>query len=307
MKKSNKINQKNTKLKTSLPKGLFLPKVGIILILPIVLIRCFTGYYPLLYNFYYSFTNYSMVNIKYHFDIGNYLRFLNDSNLRATIIFTLIYTISYTALVLIISLLLANFLNQKFFGRNIIRTVVFLPWAVAPVVTGIVARSSFNPYFGFISDLFKRIFNLEYAWLAISWSARTMVILWATWRDVGFWAVIFLAALQLIPNEVIEASRIDGASAFQLFFKIKLPMIRTQVLTMVLFSVLWSFLAFDLVHVLTNGGPGYSTSIFSETIFKTFVNGMFSFASAQVVILFLFSIVLLSFGLIFITKKRDEY
>lgn len=306
MRNSNKTTSNNLGLLKKIPKGLFLPKVGVVLILPILLIRLFTGYYPLLYNFYYSFTNYSMVNIKYIFTIDNYLRFFNDSSLKATITFTLIYTISYTAIVLIVSLSLANFLNLKFTGRNIIRTIIFLPWAVSPVVTGFVARSSFDSNFGYFYDFFKRIFHIDLVWLGVTWSARTAVIVWASWRDIGFWSVIFLVSLQLIPEETIEASIIDGANAFQLFFKVKLPMIKTQVMTMVLFSVLWSFLAFDIVHVLTGGGPGYSTSIFSETILKGFVNGMFSFASTQVIILFLFSIILLSFGLIYITKKREE-
>jgi ABC-type sugar transport system permease subunit len=302
----NQFRKKSIVKVTNVTKGLFLPKVGIFLIIPLLLIRLFTGYYPLLYNLYYSFTDYSLVIAKYKFSLENYARFFTDSNLKATIIFTIIYAFSYTFLVLIGSLLLANFLNLKFFGRNIIRTIIFLPWAIAPVVTGIVARSSFNNLFGFIPDLFKKLFSIDYPWLAHTWSARTGVILWASWRDVGFWAVIFLAALQLIPDDVLEASKIDGANAFQLFFKVKLPMIKTQVFTMLLFSVLWSFLAFDIVHVLTNGGPGYSTAIFSETIFKTFIWGNFGYASSQVIVLFLFSIILLSFGLYYINKKREE-
>ena len=94
MKNSSKLIKNSSRLKPNLPKGLFSAKVGIFLILPILLIRLFTGYYPLINNLYYSFTNYSIVNLKYKFSFISYLRFFSDTNLKATIIFTLLYTIS---------------------------------------------------------------------------------------------------------------------------------------------------------------------------------------------------------------------
>lgn len=262
-----------------------------LLILPALLIRAFTTLYPVavtLYNSLFDINGFKG-GIPVFVGFGNFVRAFTDPKLITSISFTLIFTVFSMIGHLVFGMILALVLNYKFRGQQVLRTIVLIPWAMPMVVAGIAARWAFNDQFGLINDLIRRVFpNFHYDWLVTTNSARAAVILVDMWKDIPFFAILILAALQFIPGEIYEAAKIDGAGAFRTFFSITLPNIAKTLLAQSIFFILWRITSFDLVYAMTSGGPGDSTTLLSYRIMlEAFNNLNPGYASAISVILFI--------------------
>ncbi len=262
-----------------------------LLILPAILIRAFTTLYPVgvtLYNSLFDINGFKG-GIPIFVGLGNFIRAFTDPKLITSISFTLIFTFFSILGHIVIGTILALVLNYKFRGQQILRTIVLIPWAMPMVVAGIAARWAFNDQFGLINDLIRRFFpTFHFDWLVSIGPARVAVILVDMWKDIPFFAILVLAALQFIPREIYEAAKIDGSSAFRTFFSITLPNIAKTLLAQSIFFILWRITSFDLVYAMTSGGPGDSTTLLSYRIMlEAFNNLNPGYASAISVILFI--------------------
>ena len=270
--------------------------VAWILVFPVLLVRGFTTIYPIIMTFINSTYDMSLLKGSDFQFVGfsNYVRIFSDPKLVTSIQFTAIFTIVSMAFHLVLGIILALMLNMKFKGKKFLRTIVLIPWAMPMVVAGLAARWAFNDTYGLINDLIRR-FNESFQcdWLVQSGMARGAVIAVDLWKDLPFFAILVLAALQFISGDIYEAAKIDGAGPVRAFFSITLPNIMKTVLSLSIFFTMWRLTSFDVVYAMTSGGPGDSTTLVAYRIMQeAFTNLNLGYASAIAVCLFLVMAVL---------------
>lgn len=270
--------------------------VAWILVFPVLLVRGFTTIYPIIMTFINSTYDMSLLKGSDFQFVGfsNYVRIFSDPKLVTSIQFTAIFTIVSMAFHLVLGIILALMLNMKFKGKKFLRTIVLIPWAMPMVVAGLAARWAFNDTYGLINDLIRR-FNESFHcdWLVQSGTARGAVIAVDLWKDLPFFAILVLAALQFISGDIYEAAKIDGAGPARAFFSITLPNIMKTVLSLSIFFTMWRLTSFDVVYAMTSGGPGDSTTLVAYRIMQeAFTNLNLGYASAIAVCLFLVMAVL---------------
>jgi multiple sugar transport system permease protein len=217
----------------------------------------------------------------------------NDFGVRGAIEFTIIYVVASTALDLIFGMAIALLLNAAIRGRGFLRTINLIPWVIPTIVAAYTFRWLLDDQFGLIPYWIHELTGVRVVVFISSWGARLAVILVQVWKEAPFMAIIFLAGLQGLSQDIFEAAKVDGATAWQRFWRITVPLILPLAITMGLFRVVWSLANFDLVYGLTFGGPGVATSVLALRIFQEgilFFN--FGFASAiSVVLLILVGII----------------
>lgn len=270
--------------------------VAWILVFPVLLVRGFTTIYPIIMTFINSTYDMSLLKGSDFQFVGfsNYVRIFSDPKLVTSIQFTAIFTIVSMAFHLVLGIILALMLNMKFKGKKFLRTIVLIPWAMPMVVAGLAARWAFNDTYGLINDLIRR-FNESFHcdWLVQSGTARGAVIAVDLWKDLPFFAILVLAALQFVSGDIYEAAKIDGAGPVRAFFSITLPNIMKTVLSLSIFFTMWRLTSFDVVYAMTSGGPGDSTTLVAYRIMQeAFTNLNLGYASAIAVCLFLVMAVL---------------
>ena len=245
--------------------------VAWILVFPVLLVRGFTTIYPIIMTFINSTYDMSLLKGSDFQFVGfsNYVRIFSDPKLVTSIQFTAIFTIVSMAFHLVLGIILALMLNMKFKGKKFLRTIVLIPWAMPMVVAGLAARWAFNDTYGLINDLIRR-FNESFHcdWLVQSGMARGAVIAVDLWKDLPFFAILVLAALQFISGDIYEAAKIDGAGPVRAFFSITLPNIMKTVLSLSIFFTMWRLTSFDVVYAMTSGGPGDSTTLVAYRIMQ---------------------------------------
>lgn len=271
-----------------------------ILVLPALIVRAATMLYPLLVTFYYSFLDYRMTRrVKRWGGLKNYQKLLRDPAIAATLDFTLQFTLFSMIFIVILGVLTALLLNVKFKGKSFLRSITLIPWAMPTIVIGIAMCWGFNDTYGFVNDLISRLSGtlFHYGWLSKSGSARFAVVLVDVWKNVPFFAIMVLAGLQNIPDELYEAAHVDGAGAFRCFFRITLPGLGKTLGTMGLFFTLWRISSFDLVYAMTSGGPGSATSLISYKLMLESVKTLnYGYASAIAVMLFVMMVAVACLG-----------
>lgn len=276
-----------TIMKNNKRKHLLIPWL---MILPALLIRGFTSFYPVIISFRNSLYDMTLLNRgKEEFiGFGNFTKMLSDTSLKESIGFTIEFTVISMAFHLILGIGLALLLNAKFRGRKTLRVLSLLPWAMPTIVAGQLARFAFNNTYGFINDLIRRIIpSFNYDWLVSANSARAAVIITDLWKDVPYFAILVLSALQFVDKDLYEAGKLDGTNTFQAFWHITLPGILKTVLSLTIFFTLWRMTNFDIVYAMTGGGPGNSTSLIAYRIFTAAFSSLnLGYASAIGVVLF---------------------
>lgn len=203
---------------------------------------------------------------------------------------TLVFTALTTALKTVFALGLALLLNEgvrRFV--NLYRVLIYLPAVLPTLVVALIFRSILNPATGLLNSFFRAIGLDSFAlpWLIHPNIAMLSVIAVDTWKGIGYIMVILLAGLQTIPKEYYEAAQIDGATAWQRFWYITLPMLMPAMVVVSVLNVLYGLRVFDIVYALTNGGPGYATEVISTEIFKAFSRGQYGLGTAVSTVLFI--------------------
>lgn len=245
---------------------------------PAVLIISFVTIYPLARSFWISLRQWDLTkpNEGHPFvGLGNYQASLTDPAFHQSVKVTLIFVVAAVTLEIGLGLLIALVLNREFRGRNLVRMLALLPWAVPAVVNGIMWKWILNPSYGALNGLLLSLGLIDryIIWLGSPYSALAMVVLADVWKETPFIMLLFLAALQTIPRDLYEAARVDGASSLQSLFRITLPLIRPMLFVALALRTIWALKSFDLIYTLTAGGPSNGTSVIGYyTYLKSFVS-----------------------------------
>ena len=237
---------------------------------------------PILYAAYMSFFEWNGISTPEFAGLENYKRLFGDAVFWLSLRNTLTYCAGVVPLSMAFGLLAALGLNRKNLrGRAFLRTIYFLPFVISAVATGTTAGWIFGDSFGIVNKLLVSVGLEKVKWLSSREMAMLTVIITTVWIRLGFNMLIYLAGLQSIPQELIESSRLDGASPRQQFRHITLPLLRPTTFLLLILNIIFSFEAFDLVFIMTNGGPGYATTVLTVFIYNTaFQTQRFGYASA---------------------------
>jgi multiple sugar transport system permease protein len=228
--------------------------------------------------------------------LQNYRTALSDSAVHSAAVTSLIFVAIAVPVVTALGLAVAVLLNQRVKGFGILLVLVLLPWSVPTVSAGIMWRLLLHGEFGAIDGLLYRLGAIDnyVQWLSSSKLALASVALVHVWREFPLPAILFLAALQTIPNELHEAAQLDRATAWQRFRHVTLPLLKAPLLIVLIYETMIAISAFDLVYVLTGGGPGSATTLFSWYVYTvTFKfldlgqGAALSFIMAAVLVLFI--------------------
>src|ERR671932_811835 len=194
-------------------------------------------------------------------------------------------------------------------GRALVRTVALLPWALPTALLGLAWTWIFNDQFGVWNDILMRLGIIQAGvnWLGDPMTAMMAVIAADVWKTTPFISILLLAGLQSIPEDLYEAHAIDGATPWQSFTKITLPLLMPQILIVLLFRFAGAFGVFDLIQVMTGGGPGGATEVVSLYIYATVMRYLdFGYGAALVVVTFLFLVAVVLIGTFFLNKYRAK-
>jgi multiple sugar transport system permease protein len=266
-------------------------RTGWLLILPAFAILLLVYAYPILRAVWLSFfTENLSTNLETVFSGGeNYIRMVEDGRFWQTLGNTAIFTSISVVAELALGLIIALALNQAFFGRGGVRTIAILPWALPTALIALAWRWIFNTELGVWNDLLLRLnlINTPVNWLGDPHWAMVAIIAADVWKTTSFVAILLLAGLQSISQDLYEAHAMDGASPWQSFRQITLPLLAPQLLIALLFRFSQAFGSFDLIQVMTNGGPGGATEMVSIYIYATIMRYLdFGYGAALVVVTF---------------------
>ncbi len=259
-----------------------------LLYLPAIILFAIFTVYPLINGANLSLTNWNGYSADRSFvGLDNYLRLFTDEVFRTSLINTFIYGFGSTLIQQILGLALAVALDRALRGRNVARAIIYLPVLVSPVVMGTMYYLLFNFNNGAFNDIVVALGGERIAWLGDSGSAIAIIVTVNSLQFVGVSMIIYLAGLQSIPGELYEASTLDGATGWKQFRAITVPMLQPAFATSIVLNLIGGLKLFDIIKVLTGGGPGYSTNSVSTLIGQTyFENQSAGYASAMGIALF---------------------
>lgn len=236
-------------------------------VLPALLVIVLFTIYPVFYAVRISFYRYLLTKPNAHPFIGlkNFADVINSYYFKTSLINTGIYTIASVTGVLLFGLVVAMLLNTKIRSVGVLKLIILLPWAIPAIVAGLMWKWILNSDFGILNGIFYSLGAIKsyIPFLADPTLAKLSLILAHVWKEGPLAAIFILAGLQLIPNEFYEAAKIDGGSGWTVFRHITLPLLRPILLVVLVYETMTAILTFDIVYVLTGGGPADSTSLIS--------------------------------------------
>ncbi|CAG7607389.1 Lactose transport system permease protein LacF [Paenibacillus solanacearum] len=244
--------------------------------------------FPVFASFLMSFTDWNGFGQVNFTGFDNYTRLWGDETFRISLLNSLIMTVVSVPATLLLAVLAAVALNKGIRGIKLFRTAIFLPHITATIAVAVVWQLLYNPTMGPINGLLRTIgVDNPPAWLASGDWALLSVIIVSIWHSIGYYMVLYLAGLQGIPRDLYEAAEIDGAGKASQFRNVTLPMLSPVIFFTVIIGIINSFKVFDLVYVLTKGGPGRSTHMLVYDIYYTaFQRYEYGYASAMAYVLF---------------------
>jgi len=231
--------------------------------------------YPLGLGIWLSFTDAKIGTPGEFVGLENYEWIIGDSKFQTAVFFTIFYTVVASVIKFAVGLYLALLLNQHLPFKAIIRAVVLIPFIVPTVLSAIAFWWIFDPQFSIVSWSLRQLGLLSgnINFLGDTWNARYSVIFANVWRGVPFIAITLLAGLQTVPPSLYEAATLDGATRWQMFVKITYPLLTPIIAVVMTFSVLFTFTDFQLIKVLTNGGPAGATELMATMSYNTAILG----------------------------------
>ena len=257
---------------------------------PSLILIAVVAAYPIGYAIWLSLNEYSVrtPGLSRWAGLRNYETALSAESFQSAIVNTLVFTVGSVSLELLLGLAMAMAMHNAFKGKGLIRTVVLVPWAILTVVTAITWQTIFEPQLGFVNTMLRGIGlpGGDIVWLGEQGYAMAVLIFADVWKTAPFMALLILAGLQVIPDDVYEAAKVDGASAWQRFTKITLPLLRPAILVALIFRTLDALRIFDLPFVLTKGSNGTNT-VSLEAYEELRENRLIGLGSAMAVITFI--------------------
>ncbi len=276
-------------------------RLGWLLVLPSVLVVVLIAIYPLIMSFYYSTTNFRITRPDRIRSVGldNYRTLFSDDVFISSLWNTTIFTVVAVTLETVLGMIIALTIHSNFKGRGLVRTSMLVPWAIPTVVSTLLWGWMLHDRYGVVNQLFKflRIDRLlvnlgivdsfeNFDWAGNTSTALGSVIAVDVWKTTPFMALLILAGLQVIPEDVYEASRVDGGSKWQQFWDITLPLLRPALLVALIFRTMATFRVFDMIYVL----KGYATETMSVAVYthrEVVASSKVGYGSAAAVVIFL--------------------
>jgi multiple sugar transport system permease protein len=271
------------------------PMLGALLLLPAALLLLLIVVYPIATLFWTSLHAVDQANPQageQWVGVANYLRAFDDARFWHSALQTVIYIVVTVPGALLVGLGLALLANQPFKVQWPVRLSLLLPWALPLVFAGLIFRWFFEYQTGIVNDLLVRFGIEPLSWLSDPTLATIAICIAIVWKASSFMALMLLAGLQTIPKSLYEAAEVDGASKWQQFVEITLPMLRPAIFVALIFRTITAIQTFDIPYAMTGGGPGDSTETLAMYIHKTTLDFLdFGYGSALAALMFVLSMV----------------
>ncbi|WP_114195172.1 carbohydrate ABC transporter permease [Edaphovirga cremea] len=284
-----------------------------VLLAPMLLMMFLLTAWPLGRTLWLSFTDTALVGdgtAPSWVGADNFIYAVTDPDFRAALWRTLYFTLVSVAIEGVIGVLVALLLNQKFVGRNALRVLVILPWALPTIVNATMWRLNFNPDYGSINALLSQLGLIDHyrSWLGDPLSALNAVMLADIWKNYPLITLLTLAALQSVPEDLYEAARLDGASPWRRFRKITFPAIAAPLAVALILRTIDAFKVFDIIYVMTRGGPMDSTKTVSFFVYQESFSYLRAGSGAAYAILMtvLCAILILLYMVLLLRQYRGE-
>lgn len=259
---------------------------ALIFILPAVLGTLIFIVIPVFFSFSLSFVDWDLLSPMKFVGLSNFKDVLTDSMFVQVLINTFVFAIASSVFAVIIPLVLACILNTKIRGSNFYKTAYFLPFITPMIVIAIVWQWVFDPNMG----LLNQILHTHIKWLYDVRFAMPALIAVSVWKLIGYNMIIFLSGLSTINQEVLEAAKIDGANSWQVFKNVTVPLLSPTIFFVIVITSISSFQVFDLIYVMTQGGPDNSTMVLVYSIYK-YAFEYFDVGKASAIAYILFAII----------------
>jgi len=279
---------------------------GYFLISPAVFLMLVLLAYPFVLAVYISMTDRVLGESGKFVWLTNYIKLVQDPIFRNTVWNSFVYTFATVFLKMFLGIILALLLNQDIPARNLIRGAILLPWIVPTSLSVLTWLWMFDSLFSVVNYILLGVglISRKIQWLGDPTWAMVSVIIVNTWRGLPFFAISFLAGLMTIPRELYEAAEVDGAKRFRQFWHITVPLLQPVIAVVVLFSTIWTFADFQIVYILTHGGPLNATQIFATLAYDVaLVAGRIGEGSAVSLFLFPALLVVIMFMLKYLRRE----
>jgi len=282
--------------------------LGYVLLGPGLLFLAIMMAYPFFYAVYLSFTDKQIGAVANFTGLENYAKLLRTNLFTNTVINSVVYTLFALVFKFFGGLGLAVLLNRPFIGQRVVKALLLLPWIMPTVFSTMIWSWIFHPSFSIVNEVLVNKLGLLAEPLPFlrdeTWAMASLILV-NVWRGVPFFGITFLAAIQSVSPEIIEASKIDGASRWVSFWRITFPMILPVVIIVVLISTIGTLGDFDLPYLLTRGGPNDATTLFALTAYTlSLSSGMIGLGAAVTMTMFPLLVILVIASLI--TVRRQE-
>lgn len=267
---------------------------SVVFTVPAIILVCVVFYIPFLSGIYYSLTRWNGIAKEPVF-IGfeNYKTlFSGTSGFLTSIGFTMRYTVLFMLLANILALAIATALTKRFKGVSVIRSMFFIPYIMSMTIVGFIWKFIFSQGFAALYEKTSWEF-LNWSWLGSGKLAFYSVVFVGVWQSLGFYIVLYIAGLQAVPPDILEAATIDGAGSFKKFFMVTLPLLKASIVTCTFLSLTNSLKVFDIILALTKGGPGDATYSATMDIYReAFQRNNYGLGSAKAIVFFLLVLVI---------------
>ena len=274
-------------------------------VMPAMLVMALIVLWPFVYNVVISFSDMNLTHFKDWKIIGlrNYVDVLTDGMFWYFLFKTILWTVLNLIFHVGIGVFLALIINEDIKAKSVFRTLLILPWAVPQYITALTWRGMFNSEYGAVNLLLGHVFGLQIPWLSTEWGAFAACLITNIWLGFPFMMIIALGGLQSIPRSLYEAAEMDGASRWQQFKNITVPLLKPVMIPAITLGVIWTFNNFNVVWLVSNGGePSDKTHILVSWVYKAgFTYFRMGYAAAFSMIIFA---ILLVFGWKFIQRTK---
>ena len=266
------------------------PKEALLFVLPLVLFISFLTLLPVFGTLWNSLWQDVPFMARRFIVFDNYVRLFSDHQFWQALLFTSVFATISVFLEMVFGMIVALVLNENFRFRGIMRGIVLIPWAIPSVIGARIWQLIYRYDFGLANWMLNTAGLQPVNWLGSSLGAIVALVIADVWRTTPFVAIIVLAGLQTVPEDILAQARVDGANMYNRFFKIVLPIIKPIVIVALLFRTIDSLRVFELIYVITGGGPGGATTSLSVYGYHFFLLGDFGYGSAVSVLLFIIAL-----------------
>ena len=242
---------------------------------------------PTVFSFYFAFTRWTLFKATF-IGFDNFVLFFQEPGLIGSLKNTLIYGFLTSGLKVVLGMLLAVLLSAPIIARGYLRSVTFFPVLISSVGVGLTFQVLLDPFNGIVNKLISSVTGADGpGWLTDPNIALLSVVGIDVWKGIGLATLIYIAGIAAIPNEYFEAARVDGATSWQMFRNIILPLSFPATSTVIILSLIGGLRSFDLIWTTTQGGPGFASDVIASVIYKQYQAGFYGLSTAGNVILFI--------------------